>query len=167
MLDFYSYYNIPEMMRLYGLFQQSMEQNQGLSPQERNNLLGEAEIMLSFLAFNDISAMSAHHRRACRLMDRPSYSMGNESPWTFGCPSILMTYHRTAGAMDDETAEMRECIPHYSRVTEDHGAGAEPRVGGRGVCCGAKRQRARSPTTGRWGPPPPRGSSAYWLSRRF
>lgn len=125
MLDFYSYYNIPEMMRLYGLFQQSMEQNQGLSPQERNNLLGEAEIMLSFLAFNDISAMSAHHRRACRLMDRPSYSMGNESPWTFGCPSILMTYHRTAGAMDDETAEMRECIPHYSRVTEDHGAGAE------------------------------------------
>ena len=78
MLNLYTYNNIDEMMRIYGLFQRSMEENQTLTPQERNNLLGEAEIMLSFLEFNDISAMSAHHRRACELMDRPSYSMGNE-----------------------------------------------------------------------------------------
>lgn len=130
MLNLYTYNNIDEMMRIYGLFQRSMEENQTLTPQERNNLLGEAEIMLSFLEFNDISAMSAHHRRACKLMDRPSYSMGNESPWTFGCPSILMTYHRTVGAMDLENEEMQVCIPYYSRVTEDHGAGAEYVMGG-------------------------------------
>ncbi len=125
MLNLYSYYNIPEMMRIYGLFQQSIEQNREITVQERNNLLGEAEIMLSFLKFNDISAMSVHHRRACELLSRPSYSMGNESPWTFGCPSILMTYHRTAGKMDLETEQMRECIPYYSRVTQDHGKGAD------------------------------------------
>lgn len=125
MLDFYTFYDIPEMLRMYGLFQQCMEMAEGLAPQERNNLLGEAEIMLSFLDFNDITAMSAHHRRACELMDRPSYSMGNESPWTFGCPSILMTYHRAPGDMDLVCAEMRECIPYYSRVTEGHGSGAE------------------------------------------
>ena len=130
MLNLYTYNNIDEMMRIYGLFQRSMEENQTLTPQERNNLLGEAEIMLSFLEFNDISAMSAHHRRACELMDRPSYSMGNESPWTFGCPSILMTYHRTVGTMDLENEEMQVCIPYYSRVTEDHGAGAEYVMGG-------------------------------------
>ena len=130
MLNLYTYNNIDEMMRIYGLFQRSMEENQTLTPQERNNLLGEAEIMLSFLEFNDISAMSAHHRRACKLMDRPSYSMGNESPWTFGCPSILMTYHRTVGAMDLENEELQVCIPYYNRVTEDHGAGAEYVMGG-------------------------------------
>lgn len=130
MLNLYTYNNIDEMMRIYGLFQRSMEENQTLTPQERNNLLGEAEIMLSFLEFNDISAMSAHHRRACELMDRPSYSMGNESPWTFGCPSILMTYHRTVGTMDLENEEMQVYIPYYSRVTEDHGAGAEYVMGG-------------------------------------
>ena len=125
MLDFYTFYDIPEMLRMYGLFQQCMEMAEGLAPQERNNLLGEAEIMLSFLDFNDITAMSAHHRRACELMDRPSYSMGNEGPWTFGCPSILMTYHRAPGDIDLVCAEMRECIPYYSRVTEGHGSGAE------------------------------------------
>ena len=117
MLNLYTYDNISEMMRLYAIFQRSMEQNQGLSETEKNNLLGEAEIILSFLEFNDISAMSVHHRRACELLSRPSNSMGNESPWTIGCPSRLMTYHRTPGG--------RECIPYYSKVTEDHGRGAD------------------------------------------
>lgn len=125
MLSFYSYHNIPEMMRIYGLFQQSMEQNREMDNQERRNLLGETEIMLSFLAYNDIAAMSAHHRRACELMNRPSSTMSPESPWTFGAPSVLMAYHRTAGDMEGETGKMRECIPYYSRVTEGHGAGAE------------------------------------------
>lgn len=125
MLNLYTYYNIPEMMRIYGLFQRSMEQDQSLSPEEKNNLLGESEIILSFLDFNDINAMSVHHRRACCLMNRYSYSMGNKSPWTFGCPSILMTYHRAVGAMDRENSYMRQCIPFYTRVTEDHGIGAD------------------------------------------
>ncbi len=125
MLNLYTGGNIPEMLRLYDLFRESLEINTTMEPQERNNMLGEVEIMLSFLEFNDIAAMSAHHRRACELMDRPSYSMGNESPWTFGSPSVLMLYHRTAGALDEEMASMRECMPYYTRITEDHGMGAE------------------------------------------
>ncbi len=124
MLNLYGYFNIPAITRVYGLFRRSMAENTTLSGRERNNLLGEAELVLSFTEFNDISAMSVHHRRACELMDQHSYSMGNESPWTFGCPSILMTYHRTPGSLDKENAEMRECMPYYSRVTEDHGVGA-------------------------------------------
>ncbi len=125
MLNLYTYNNIPEMMRLYELFQQSLEQNDTLDEQDRNNLLGDAEIALSFLEFNDISAMSAHHRRAGELMNRRSCSVSNKSPWTFGCPSILMTYHRTAGALDHENEEMKECMPYYGRVTGGHGAGAD------------------------------------------
>ena len=49
MLNLYTYNNMDEMTRIYGLFQRSREENQTLTPQERNNLLGEAEIMLSFL----------------------------------------------------------------------------------------------------------------------
>ena len=33
MLNLYTYNNIDEMMRIYGLFQRSMEENQTLTPQ--------------------------------------------------------------------------------------------------------------------------------------
>lgn len=52
---------------------QSLNTNTTLSEAEKNNLLGEVEIVKSFLDFNNIKAMSAHHRRACVLMDRPDY----------------------------------------------------------------------------------------------
>jgi LuxR family maltose regulon positive regulatory protein len=125
MLAMFTFNQIEGLYRLKSLLLKSLEINETLSEEEKNNLLGDAEISESFTAFNDISAMSAYHRRACALLGRPTYSVNPGDLWTFGSPSILMLYHRAAGSADAENEEMKECMPYYYQVTEGHGNGAE------------------------------------------
>lgn len=120
----FSFGRVPEMHRMRSLLLAALEEHPALEPAERDNYLGEAELYMSFLAFNDISAMSAYHRRACALMTRSAAGVSGGN-WTFGAPSVLATYHRTPGSLDQENAEMRECMPYFYEVTEGHGNGAE------------------------------------------
>ncbi len=69
--------------------------------------------------------MSDLHRSASRLMSRPAVSISNSGGWTFGSPSVLMMFHRAPGGLQDELAAMDECMPHYYKITNDHGRGAE------------------------------------------
>ena len=110
--------DIPEMQRYHALFQRSMALCTDLSRQEQDQLEGEALLRLSFLYFNDISAMSAYHRQIRALI--PAV----RNPWTQGSPSVLMLYHSKSGSLDRENDEMRECMPIYSRVASGHGSGA-------------------------------------------
>ena len=96
-----------------------------LSAEERGNLLGECDLILSFLCYNDISAMSRLHRSASVQMSRPAISIQNSGGWTFGSPSVLMMFYRAPGELESELAEMDECMPHYYKVTNHHGQGAE------------------------------------------
>lgn len=125
MVKMFSFHNIPEIKRMKSLLLKALEQDTDLTPQERDNLLGDAEVAESFLAYNDISAMSAYHRRACSLLDRTTMSIDPKGAWTFSAPSILMMYHRQPGYADSETAEMKECMPYYYQVSDGHGNGAE------------------------------------------
>ena len=93
--------------------------------EERGNLLGECDLIMSFLCYNDISAMSRLHRSASSQMSRPAISIRNEGGWTFGSPSVLMMFHRAPGLLPQELREMEECMPHYYRITNGHGRGAE------------------------------------------
>lgn len=86
---------------------------------------GELEFLLSLAAYNDIAAMSAHHRRANALLRRPTRLFGPESPWSLGCPSVLFMFHSARGKLAEELALMRECMPHYYELAAGHGAGAE------------------------------------------
>ena len=64
---------IPKMMELKVLLMEVVEENAALSDEERGNLLGECDLIMSFLCYNDIGAMSQLHRRAAaRCPDRPS-----------------------------------------------------------------------------------------------
>ena len=69
--------------------------------------------------------MSRLHRSASAQMSRPAISIRSDGGWTFGSPSVLMMFHRTAGALESELAEMDECMPHYYKITGGHGRGAE------------------------------------------
>ena len=120
----FSWRQIPWMRRLEGLIRQAAER-EDLPAEERDNLLGELDLILSFLPYNDIAAMSAYHRSACRRMTRPAVSIGHRGSYTFGSPSVLMMFHRTAGKLEEELAAMREAMPYYYRLTEGHGQGAE------------------------------------------
>ena len=36
-----------------------------------------------------------------------------------------MMFHRRSGTLDAELTAMNECMPHYYRITQGHGQGAE------------------------------------------
>ena len=67
---------------------------------------------MSFLCYNDISAMSRLHRSASSQMSRLAISIQNSGGWTFGSPSVLMMFYRAPRELQSELAEMDECMPH-------------------------------------------------------
>ena len=125
MLAMFTFNHIDTLYYLKSLLLKSLEINDTLSEEEKNNLLGDAEVSESFTAFNNLSEMSEYHRRACALLSRPTYSVNLNSLWTFGCPSVFMLYHRAAGYADAENEEMKECMPYYYKLSDGHGSGAE------------------------------------------
>ena len=121
----FTWRQIPKMMELKSLLLTSIEEHTALPEEERGNLLGECDLIMSFLCYNDISAMSRLHRSASSQMSRPAISIQNSGGWTFGSPSVLMMFYRAPGELQSELAEMDECMPHYYKVTGNHGQGAE------------------------------------------
>ena len=121
----FTWRQIPKMMELKALLLASIEERPAMPAAERGDLLGECDLIMSFLCYNDISAMSHLHRSASAQMSRPAITIRNEGGWTFGSPSVLMMFHRLPGQLDKELAEMDECMPHYYRITNGHGQGAE------------------------------------------
>ena len=121
----FTWRQIPKMLELKALLLAAIEEHPELSEEERGNLLGECDLILSFLCYNDISAMSRLHRSASAQMSRPAISIQSGGGWTFGSPSVLMMFYRAPGELERELLEMDECMPHYYQVTNHHGQGAE------------------------------------------
>ena len=116
---------IPKMMEMKSLLMSSIEEHPEMPQSECGDLLGECDLIMSFLCYNDISAMSRLHRSASAQMSRPAISIHKSGGWTFGSPSVLMMFYREPGALSKELAEMDECMPHYYKITNGHGQGAE------------------------------------------
>ena len=125
MRSMFNWRNIPKMLELKELLLTAIREQPELSEEERGNLLGECDLIMSFLCYNDISAMSRLHRSASSQMSRLAISIQNSGGWTFGSPSVLMMFYRAPGELQNELAEMDECMPHYYKVTGNHGQGAE------------------------------------------
>lgn len=125
MRSMFNWKKIPQMMKLKEILLQSVDEHTEMSQEERGNLLGECDLILSFLMYNDISKMSQLHRSASVQMSRPAISILSNGGWTFGSPSVLMMFHREAGHLNEELIEMNECMPHYYKITNGHGQGAE------------------------------------------
>lgn len=121
----FTWQQIPKMLELRALLLAGIEAHPELPDAERGNLLGECDLIMSFLQYNDITAMSRLHRSAAVRMTRPAISIRNEGSWTFGSPSVLMMFHRTPGQLGAELDAMNACMPHYYRLTNGHGQGAE------------------------------------------
>ena len=121
----FTWRQIPKMLELKALLLTAIEEHPELSEEERGNLLGECDLILSFLCYNDISAMSRLHRSASAQMSRPAISIQSSGGWTFGSPSVLMMFYRAPGELASELLEMDECMPHYYKVANHHGQGAE------------------------------------------
>lgn len=121
----FNWKNIPKMLELKALLLASIREHPKLSEEEKGNLLGECDLIQSFLMYNDISRMSQFHRSASEKMTRPAISIRSDGGWTFGSPSVLMMFHRKSGDLDKELEEMNQYMPHYYKITNGHGQGAE------------------------------------------
>ena len=115
---------IKEMLQVKGWYITALEQNTHLTIEERNNYYGELEIILSFLAFNSITRMSEHHRKAHRLLSCAPQTLSKQGVWSFGAPSLLGLYLRDSGALQQTLEDMYACMPPYYLLSNWHGAGA-------------------------------------------
>ena len=125
MRSMFNWRRIPEMLALQGQFEAALAAQPSMPSAERDHLRGECDLIRSFLCYNDISAMSRLHTSASARMTRPAISIRSSGGWTFGSPSVLMMFHRTPGGLAREQAEMDACMPHYYKITDGHGRGAE------------------------------------------
>lgn len=75
---------IPRMRQLKELLLESVRRHPKLTDRQRGNLLGECDLIESFLYYNDIGAMSRFHRSASRQMTRQAVSIQSHGSWTFG-----------------------------------------------------------------------------------
>ena len=125
MRSMFTWRQIPKMLELKELLLAAITEHPDWPESERGDLLGECDLIMSFLMYNDISAMSRLHRSASAQMSRPAVSIQSSGGWTFGSPSVLMMFYRAPGELESELAEMDECMPHYYKITGNHGQGAE------------------------------------------
>ena len=99
MRSMFNWRNIPKMLELKELLLTAISENTALSAQEKGDLRGECDLIMSFLCYNDISAMSRLHRSASAQMSRKAISIQSGGGWTFGSPSVLMMFYRAPGEL--------------------------------------------------------------------
>ena len=73
----FTWQQIPKMMELKALLEAAVAQHPEWPAAERGNLLGECDLIQSFLFYNDITQMSRLHRSASRQMSRPAVTLRN------------------------------------------------------------------------------------------
>ncbi len=114
------------------LFQKACEEflhhihsDKTLDENQRNRLLGEFELIMSFTGYNDIRKMKEHHQKAYQLLKEPSSILSANSNWTFGSPSILYMFYRESGKLMENLEDMMEALPCYSQVSNGNASGGE------------------------------------------
>ncbi len=108
-----------------GDFMENMQNMDSIDDDYKKRLLGEFELLLSFTGYNDIEKMSEYHRRACKLLKEPTNILDVKGSWTFGSPSVLYMFYRKSGELEKEVEIIKESMPFYYQVTNNHGKGAE------------------------------------------
>lgn len=99
--------------------------NESMDNESKEEIMGEFELLLSFTGYNDIFKMSEHHKKAWSLLKHPAKFIDTKGGWTFGSPSILYMFYRNTGKLKETVLELKEAMPFYYRLTNNHGKGAE------------------------------------------
>lgn len=83
----------------------------------KNKLLGEAAVVKSMLAFNDVFAMLPFHMEACKYLPQGSELLGKNISFTFGSPSMLYLYYNKAGNLDNIVKGFTEEFFWWEKIT--------------------------------------------------
>ena len=130
--------------KLCRLLESVMGNGTDLSPEEIRSIKGNTIIMKTLFDYNDIKKMGEGHREAWKILGRPSEQVNRDTPFTFGCPSILCLFWRQSGELENELRDMEEALPRYRKLTEGQGTGADSVMRAKPCSCGERRMRRRS-----------------------
>jgi LuxR family maltose regulon positive regulatory protein len=103
-------------------FFQSIENNETLSSDERDQLLGEYEVMQTFTAYNDLIKIGEHNEKAYQLLKAPPRFVNTKNSFTFGSPSILYLYYRESGKLSELIKYLKQATSYYAKNTKGHGS---------------------------------------------
>jgi LuxR family maltose regulon positive regulatory protein len=100
-------------------------ENSNLSLREHDELSGEYEMLMSFLAYNNVQKMNEHCQQAAKLLKRPSIICSKGELCSFGSPSVIFMFHRERGGLDKLVKEMYEFRHLYYKLTDNNSRGFE------------------------------------------
>ncbi|HOO28769.1 MAG TPA: helix-turn-helix transcriptional regulator, partial [Lachnospiraceae bacterium] len=112
-------------LMIYREANQTILSDPALETKQRNELLGELEILNGFSVFNDLKKMAQSFEKAWQLLGKTTSIYDIESDWTFGSPSILYLYYRESGKLKEHLADLMTGLPCYCRLTNGNGRGGE------------------------------------------
>ena len=92
---------------------------------QKNSYLAELQYIKAYTGYNDFNKMREAFNIIPSLSKSPVNIFANGFPFNFECPSVMMLYHRQAGALDDEMNTLEQYAPDYYRITNGHGKGFE------------------------------------------
>ncbi|MFA9466256.1 MAG: LuxR C-terminal-related transcriptional regulator [Velocimicrobium sp.] len=104
-------------------FERAMQENHCLTIEERTQLTGEYELLLSYHAFNNLNKMREHHQKAYELIHVAPRFIDLKDIFTFGAPSILYLYYREAGKLKELVQYVNRVPGSYMKFTKGHGEG--------------------------------------------
>lgn len=110
--------------KLCRLVTRVIQNPEGMSQAEFNQIKGEFALLSSFNGYNDIQKMSEGHKTALENLGGPSMFWTPFTPWTFGNVSVLNMFWRETDELEKELDDMDECMPIYSKVARGHGVSA-------------------------------------------
>lgn len=103
-----------------------IEQNRELTNDERDQFLGEFEILHTFTSYNDMIKMGEHNAKAFKLLKSPPRFINTKDSFMFGSPSMLYLYYRASGKLIDLINFIRNAPGYYAKNTKGHGDSYRP-----------------------------------------
>ena len=106
-----------------------------LPEREQDRLRGELLLLDAFAHYNDIAGMGERMKQAAELTGGATSLIALANSWTFGNGSVLLMYHREAGGLDAELADMAAYTPYYVAMTGGHGRGGVELMAAEALFC--------------------------------
>lgn len=92
---------------------------------EKSQTLGECYFIESLCYYNDVVKMNDAYIKSFECMKSPTKLFRGCSLFIFENPSVLCTFHRIPGKLDEEYKVLSETVPNYYKITEGNGKGVE------------------------------------------
>ncbi len=111
--------------RVCGEVSENINRDDSLNDMQRQELLGELQILLGIAAFNNLKKMDSHFKTAWQLLGRSTSIFNVDVDWTHGSPSVLYLYYRESGKLGENLTDLKNGLPCYRRLTNGHSSGGE------------------------------------------